>query len=151
MQYLRNAQSDFDPVSFYLFVFSSSVTYVKTEKMVFTPPPPPPPSGLNLLIWIKGIKIKQNIKSKRHCLMELYPILTRQWTKQIQQYYAYRKLNQGRCTKMHSETQGNGHWTWMPMVNTRRTLLAKQQKTLYDAQHHNLEQKWKTVWRPLTT
>ena len=43
MQYLRNAQSDFDPVFFYLFVFSSSVTYVKTEKMVFTPPPPPPP------------------------------------------------------------------------------------------------------------
>ena len=40
MQYLRNAQSDFDPVFFYLFVFSSSVTYVKTEKMVFTPPPP---------------------------------------------------------------------------------------------------------------
>ena len=39
MQYLRNAQSDFDPVFFYLFVFSSSVTYVKTEKMVFTPPP----------------------------------------------------------------------------------------------------------------
>ena len=38
MQYLRNAQSDFDPVFFYLFVFSSSVTYVKTEKMVFTPP-----------------------------------------------------------------------------------------------------------------
>ena len=45
MQYLRNAQSDFDPYFFYLFVFSSSVTYVKTEKMVFTPPPPP--SGLN--------------------------------------------------------------------------------------------------------
>ena len=41
MQYLRNAQSDFDPVFFYLFVFSGSVTYVKTEKMVFTPPPPP--------------------------------------------------------------------------------------------------------------
>ena len=40
MQYLRNAQSDFDPVFFYLFVFSSSVTYVKTEKMVLTPPPP---------------------------------------------------------------------------------------------------------------
>ena len=34
MQYLRNEQSDFDPVFFYLFVFSSSVTYVKTEKMV---------------------------------------------------------------------------------------------------------------------
>ena len=40
MQYLRNAQSDFDPFFFYLFVFNSSVTYVKTEKMVFTPPPP---------------------------------------------------------------------------------------------------------------
>ena len=40
MQYLRNAQSDFDPFFFYLFIFSSSVTYVKTEKMVFTPPPP---------------------------------------------------------------------------------------------------------------
>ena len=38
MQYLRNAESDFDPVFFYLFVFSSSVTYVETEKMVFTPP-----------------------------------------------------------------------------------------------------------------
>ena len=46
MQYLRNAQSDFDPVFFYLFVFSSSVTYVKTEKIVFTPPPPPPPLAL---------------------------------------------------------------------------------------------------------
>ena len=33
-----NAQSDFDPFFFYLFVFSSSVTYVKTEKMVYTPP-----------------------------------------------------------------------------------------------------------------
>ena len=38
MQYLRNAWSDFDPVFFYLFVFSSSVTCVKTEKMTFTPP-----------------------------------------------------------------------------------------------------------------
>ena len=42
MQYLRNAQSDFDPVFFYLFVFSSSVTYVKTEKWCLPPPPPPP-------------------------------------------------------------------------------------------------------------
>ena len=48
MQYLRNAWSDFDPFFFYLFVFSSSVTYVKTEKMTFTPPPPP--SGLKWAI-----------------------------------------------------------------------------------------------------
>ena len=52
MQYLRNAQSDFDPVFFYLFVFSSSVTYVKTEKMVFTPPPPP--SGLKQEVFFSG-------------------------------------------------------------------------------------------------
>ena len=34
---------------FYLFVFSSFVTYVKTVKMVFTPPPPPP-------LALKGVK-----------------------------------------------------------------------------------------------
>ena len=47
MQYLRHAWSDFDPVFFYLFVFSSSVTYVKTEKRRL---PPPPPSGLNNML-----------------------------------------------------------------------------------------------------
>ena len=51
MQYLWNAQSDFNPFFFYLFVFSSSVTYVKTEKMVFTPPPPP--SGLKSISEVR--------------------------------------------------------------------------------------------------
>ena len=51
MQYLRNALSDFYPVFFYLFVFSSSVTYVKTEKMTFTPP-----SGLNILKYEMGLE-----------------------------------------------------------------------------------------------
>ena len=41
MQYLKNAQSDFDPF-FSTCLSSAAVTYVETEKMVFTPPPPPP-------------------------------------------------------------------------------------------------------------
>ena len=62
MQYLRNAQSDFDPVFSYLFVFSSSVTYAKTEKMVFTPPPLWP------LKVVLNFNINQSSNSEFNCL-----------------------------------------------------------------------------------
>ena len=66
MQYLRNAKSDFDPVLFYLFVFSSSVTYVITEKIVFTPPPPPPPPP-------SGLKVTQKTTKTMLLLKDHYP------------------------------------------------------------------------------
>ena len=99
MQYLRNAQSDFDPF-FSTCLPSAALSHVKTEKMVFTPPPPPtlalrPQGGLRVKnevgLFLKILWSKAGCKKPHQKTLFLKEVMN--FFKSGSQYNYYTRAN----------------------------------------------------------